>query len=71
MNEARRESADHALCGYDFGAAVADCGTWEVDGDVWSCEVFVETGNEDCSIINFTVWFVPGTSEVSKVDSHS
>jgi len=58
VNDLREELAADALENADFGDAVADCGPWEKDGDVWSCKIYLDDQDYDDTVLaSFTVWF--------------
>ena len=64
--ELRRLEADQALAGWDFGGEVVDVGGWEIDGDTWSCSVFVASAHVGSSTrrLRLTVKFQASVVEV-------
>jgi hypothetical protein len=73
LKEERRKAADEALMNFDFEGFVEDVDNWTVDGDVWSCRVYIENEEayeeEGTTIpLSFTVEFSEGTSEIAWKD---
>jgi hypothetical protein len=65
----REEKVNVALEAYNFGAEVLEVEAWNIDGDVWSCAVYLKTEEEESQPMSFTVWFYPETDNVKKVSS--
>jgi hypothetical protein len=71
LEEAREEAFTEALESYVFGKGVecVDNDSFEKDGDVWSCRIYLDDVEFDETVAcSFTVWFDRYTDEVIDVD---
>lgn len=70
----RRLAADKTRFNYDFEGWVGDYSDWDIDGNIWTCEVYVENVEEyelpgTFIPFTFTVCFYSRSDEVKWYES--